>query len=211
MRQYLKVEIQDRILEAALHAFATVGFQATSVAGVAAAAGVSTGNVYRYFDSKQTLLDTVLPETFPRALERLVRARMRAARGSRDPASVRRTPSSTYRAAADELVEFAIANRLRVLVLLERSAGTPYEGFADSLVDLLVDGALDHARSLGKKAHPSPAASFALRRIYANFLSAMAAALSVGGDAPAMRAAIESYTTYHLSGLVAFLDQELGA
>jgi AcrR family transcriptional regulator len=211
MSQYLKPEVQDRILEAALRAFATVGFEATSVAAIAADAGVSTGNVYRYFDSKQTLFDTALPETFPRTLERLVRARVRSLRGDRDPALVRRTPSSAYRAVADELVEFSIANRLRVLVLLERSAGTPYEGFSDSLIELLVDAALDHARSLGKTPRPSPAASFALRRIYASFLGAMASALSLPGGASDMRAAIECYTTYHLSGLTAFLAEELGA
>ncbi len=209
MSQYLKTEVQERILEAALRAFATVGFQSTSVAAIAADAGVSTGNVYRYFDSKQTLFDTVLPETFPRSLERLIRARLRAARGSRDPAAVRRAGSSAYRAVADELVEFSLEHRLRVLVLLERSDGTPYEGFADSLVDLLVEGALDHARSLGRTPRPTRPASFALRRIYANFLGAMGSALSLGGEASEMRAVIECYTTYHLSGLAAFLDQEL--
>jgi AcrR family transcriptional regulator len=209
MSQYLKTEVRDDIQEAALRAFATVGFGETSVAAIAAEAGVSTGNVYRYFDSKQTLFDAVLPETVPRTLKRLVRDRVRSLRGVRDTDTARRAPGSGYRAASDELVEFSIANRLRVLVLLERSAGTPYEGFAASLVDLLVEGALDHARSLGRTPRPSAAASFALRQIYRNFLSSMAAALSLDGDAEELRAAVESYTTYHLAGLSAFLEREL--
>jgi AcrR family transcriptional regulator len=209
MSQYLKTEVQERIQAAALRAFAIQGFEAASIAAIAADAGVSTGNVYRYFDSKQTLLDAVLPETFPRTLKRLVRERVRALRGVRDVKAARRSPASSYRSAADELVEFSIANRLRVLLLLERSAGTPYEGFPGSLVEMLVEGALEHARSLGHAARPSAAASFALRRIYDNFLRSMAAALALEGDSAELRAAIESYTTYHLSGLAAFLEQEL--
>ena len=209
MSQYLKTEVQERIQEAALRAFATHGFESTSIAAIAADAGVSTGNVYRYFDSKQTLFDAVLPEAFPRTLKRLVRERVRALRGVREVKLARRAPTSSYRAASDELVEFSIANRWRVLLLLERSAGTPYANFASSLVDLLVEGALDHARSLGHSVRPSASASFALRRIYETFLQSMAAALTLGGDAAETRAAIESYTTYHLSGLAGFLEQEL--
>jgi AcrR family transcriptional regulator len=211
MSQYLKLEVQQRILDAALTAFATVGFEAASVAAIAAEAGVSTGNVYRYFDSKQTLFDAVVPESFPRTLKRLVRARLHAAREAHDPAQARRTPGSAYRAVSDELVEFSLENRLRVLVLLERSAGTRYEKFADELVELLVEGALDHARSRGRAPRPSAAASFALRRIYANFLSTMAAALALDAPAPRVREAIESYTTYHLSGLSKFIEEELCA
>src|SRR5918911_3653660 len=55
------------ILEAALQAFATKGFNDTTVDAVAQAAGVAKGTVYLYFDSKEHLL-LALKKEFMRGL-----------------------------------------------------------------------------------------------------------------------------------------------
>ena len=47
------------ILDAALVAFAERGYHGTAVPEVAAAAGVGTGTLYRYFDSKEALVNEV--------------------------------------------------------------------------------------------------------------------------------------------------------
>lgn len=51
------------ILEAAMELFATRGSEQTSMQEVAAAAGLSTGAIYRYFASKDDLLREVFEET----------------------------------------------------------------------------------------------------------------------------------------------------
>lgn len=51
---------RNRILDAAGHCFATHGYAKTRVEEIAAAAGVSKGLVYTYFDSKESLLEAVL-------------------------------------------------------------------------------------------------------------------------------------------------------
>ncbi len=48
-----------QILDAALYAFAERGYHGVAVPDVAAAAKVSTGSVYVYFDSKETLVNEV--------------------------------------------------------------------------------------------------------------------------------------------------------
>lgn len=48
-----------RILDAALKVFADRGFHGTSVPEVAAAAGVGTGTLYRYFEHKEALVNEV--------------------------------------------------------------------------------------------------------------------------------------------------------
>lgn len=48
---------QERILTAALELFAQCGYQATAVPEIAKAAGVATGTIYRYFDTKDVLLN----------------------------------------------------------------------------------------------------------------------------------------------------------
>jgi TetR/AcrR family fatty acid metabolism transcriptional regulator len=53
---------QSQILRAAQRVFAERGYHAANVAEVAAAAGVSQGTVYHYFDSKEALLMAVYEE-----------------------------------------------------------------------------------------------------------------------------------------------------
>ncbi|QCK87786.1 TetR/AcrR family transcriptional regulator [Phreatobacter aquaticus] len=58
----------DSILGAAREAFAQRGFEGTSIADIARAAGVSDGLVYRYFQNKRDLLNAVLTEFYERTM-----------------------------------------------------------------------------------------------------------------------------------------------
>ncbi len=53
---------RERILVAALQLFSSQGYRATSVRDIAAAAGVSTGNVYHHFPDKETIFLTLLDQ-----------------------------------------------------------------------------------------------------------------------------------------------------
>ena len=57
--QYLKQNVRERILEAAEQEFDQNGFQDASMRTIADSAGVSLGNVYRYFTNKQALFCAV--------------------------------------------------------------------------------------------------------------------------------------------------------
>lgn len=50
---------QERILDAALDLFAGQGYHVTAVPEIAKAAGVATGTIYRYFDTKDVLLNAL--------------------------------------------------------------------------------------------------------------------------------------------------------
>ena len=52
-------ERRERILEAAERAFAAHGFHAATMQHVAEAAGMSAGNLYRTFPSKEAIVDTL--------------------------------------------------------------------------------------------------------------------------------------------------------
>jgi AcrR family transcriptional regulator len=60
----LKAASRDRILEAARTLFAERGFSSCRVADVARRAGMSAGNVYWLFDSKEAILEAILAEGF---------------------------------------------------------------------------------------------------------------------------------------------------
>lgn len=59
---------RDSILDAARSAFARGGFEGTSIADIARAAGVSDGLVYRYFANKRDLLNAVLTAFYERTM-----------------------------------------------------------------------------------------------------------------------------------------------
>ena len=53
---------REAILDAALELFSSRGFRATSVRDIAAAAHLSTGNVYHHFPDKETIFRTLLDQ-----------------------------------------------------------------------------------------------------------------------------------------------------
>lgn len=58
----IREERRRQILDAARQVFSQKGFEATNVSDVAAAAGVSQGTIYHYFDSKDDLFMAVFEE-----------------------------------------------------------------------------------------------------------------------------------------------------
>ncbi len=58
--QYLKKEIRDRILSAAVDEFKEHGFSDASIRNIANNAEISLGNIYRYFTNKEDLYFAVI-------------------------------------------------------------------------------------------------------------------------------------------------------
>ena len=57
--QVLKDEVEQRIRRAALEVFAEKGYPAAAMAEIARRAGISAGNIYRYFPGKKALFAVV--------------------------------------------------------------------------------------------------------------------------------------------------------
>ena len=60
--QTLKPELEARVLDAAEAVFAESGYAGATMAAIAERAGMSTGNVYRYFANKEALFLALFPE-----------------------------------------------------------------------------------------------------------------------------------------------------
>ena len=60
--QKLKDEIKNKIIEVGKKRFKKEGYVNTSMKDIASDAGISTGNIYRYFLTKEKLLDEILKE-----------------------------------------------------------------------------------------------------------------------------------------------------
>lgn len=204
MAQHLKDDVRGRILSAALHAFATGGFRAATMAGIARRARISTGNIYRYFPDKDALFYAAVPPSFAVAFLNLLRRRVRALDGVEDVS--RLAPDSPFRTVSEDLLAFAIANRERVIVLLGRAGGTRYETVAGRLMAEMQKRAVRHHRRLGRSVRVTPALQFALARIYGEWLRTMVEILAASRGETAIRQRVEAYSRYHLGGLNALFD-----
>lgn len=199
MPQYLKDEVRERIEAAALEVLAERGLKATTIAEVARRASVSTGNIYRYFPDKAALFDAVMPVSFARGLMSRLRKRIEALDGVTDAAT--QGAGSPFRVVSEDLLRFALSNRLRVVVLLGRAEGTPHERFADRLVGDLGRLALNHYRRLGREVRPTAALRLTLDRIYRNWITAIVNILSSEEEEARIREQVEMFSRYHLAGM----------
>lgn len=194
MPQVLKPEVRDRILAAAEVVFAADGYAKATMAGIAKQAGLSTGNLYRYFAGKEALFEHLLDEAFVARFERLLDARVGALAG----VDLRALPESAL-AADDAMLQFWIAHRLRVVVLLDRAEGSRYADFGDRFVARLVALAGEQLGCAGDEL-----ALFTLRNVFQTSRRAVVTILERYEDEAAIRDAFAAFRSFQLAGLDGF-------
>lgn len=204
MAQRPKEHIRADIVRAATSLFAEVGYGATTIAAVAERAGVSTGNVYRYFECKEQLFAEVVPAPFAAELRRRTQARVEALADTRDVRVLER--DAAYRVLSRELLDFTIEHRERVVILLRHAEGTPLASFRVDFERVLVKWALEYARRAYPGFEVTPAIRFALVRIYAAYVESLAAALATFDRPERIREVVAHLSAHHLGGLKFFFE-----
>ena len=71
--QYVKPEVRERIVSAAGDEFYHKGYEGAAMRDIAAAAGTSLGNLYRYYKNKQELYAAVVTPVIDECVERTER------------------------------------------------------------------------------------------------------------------------------------------
>lgn len=199
MAQVLKDEVEQRIRQAALQVFGARGFAGAGMGDIARAAGISQGNVYRYFGSKELLFEAVVPRELPTLLLSLLRRRVRALSGERD---VNTLPAGApFHLASEDLLIFALRHRLEVIILLGRNSGSVYEGFDLQVRRMLEKLAVLHFQELEPALCIERTQLSVLTLVYQNLLRATVEILLAHDQEQAIRAAVAGYAKYHLAGL----------
>lgn len=202
MAQQRKEHVRAAIVEAAARELAEVGFERATLAAIAARAGTSVGNVYKYYPGKEALLAATVPPSFVTKLRSLVRRRVETLGAERDVGAL--GAGHPYLRASEELVVFALAHRREVLFVLKHAAEPPYASVRGELERHLVALALAYARGAYPGFALGAAQRRSLRRFYRGFLGSIASLLEEEPRDAAARAAVAELVTYHLAGLRAF-------
>jgi AcrR family transcriptional regulator len=201
MPQVLKVEVRERILGAALAAFARAGYSATTMNDIARAANVAVANVYRYYPSKEELFEAAVPRALVREFDELLERSVRA------HAHLAGLPRPADEAAARELLDFWIRHRLLVVTLLDRSRGSIHEAFGQRFVTRLVTLSISEIRAAHSGVVVSREARLVLEQIFENTRRMLGAILESFRDEKEIRRAVAAFRSYQLAGLAALTRQ----
>jgi AcrR family transcriptional regulator len=198
MPQILKEDTRSAILLAARAVFAEKAFRDASMQDVARLAGVSAGNLYRYYPDKQSLYDAAFP---PDLLDELSAALDRKIAGWQGvPLSAVTDPRGSEMRFRNELIDILAENRLYWIVLLRNGTG-------DALTARLV--------SFFERWHASVRPGSALdgrcrmmvTAVYRNLICLIASVLGDCEDPLDVRRALEDCIDYHMAGLSAMMEK----
>jgi AcrR family transcriptional regulator len=196
MAQSLKPEVRARLLAQAEQLFAEAGYQGATMAAIAERAGLSTGNTYRYFANKDALFYEVVSPLFAARFMRLLKRRLSSLLVAPELTAL----NAQAQADGEALLRFWLENRLKVIILLDRAAGSRHEGFADAFVDALLRPSLAKLREgIGEAA--TPVLRLLLQNLFRNTLRMVVAILESSSNEVDMRRAFQGFWAYQLAGL----------
>ncbi|MGP1477265.1 MAG: TetR/AcrR family transcriptional regulator, partial [Phocaeicola sp.] len=139
--QTLKTDIEQRILEVAHQEFIENGVQRTCIRNVARKAGVTVGNLYHYFDSKDALFCEVMRPLLT-ALDRYILSHNDEERLSLDVFELRQQHIDYM------FSMFAIVKEFRpeLRLLLFNAEGTSLEGYKNKVIDHQMQVGVEYLR-----------------------------------------------------------------
>jgi AcrR family transcriptional regulator len=198
MAQYKKDEVKERIDSAALSVFAEKGYRSAKVSDISAAAGVSVGNIYRYYANKDDIFYSLIPEDFPAEFKAVIARKIGSAQTGRD--------SRAIADMADVFIGFMAGHREQITILFSGSQGTRYASIKSDFADILL--------SLVRELYPEKYAAYiarygddrALALVYENLIGMYGYLLRSTQGEEELIHQMRQVNLYHFSGIMRLLD-----
>lgn len=127
--QYLKDDLRQKILASAVEQFGEKGFQAATMRDIAFDAGISSGNIYRYFENKEDLFDCAVGPTYRLTREIELKLEQQIMNGG----ITNRNLQKIMTGIADQAFDIFLNHTTEMLILFERSEGTKFADAKDHL------------------------------------------------------------------------------
>ncbi len=129
--QYLKEEIKNNILTAALKEFEQKGFMEASVRTIAKNAGVALGNVYRYFKNKEELFNTIIEPAYNNLITQIPDI------GKTSSARIYKDNIFPSKYIIGFIMEVFNKYSTQLLIMIDKSKGSKFENAKQELIDLV--------------------------------------------------------------------------
>ncbi len=136
---YLKEEVKEKILASALLLFKEQGYLGASMRLIAKNAGVSLGNVYRYFKNKDDLFNAIVGPVYKSYIDFIneIDELVQNNEHSCQKQSKDNTSMIEINEIKDKLLEICEEHYTELLILMEKSNGTVYQDAKQVLISLL--------------------------------------------------------------------------
>ena len=141
--QVLKSEVRGAILRSAEKLFLENCFEKVSMRTIALTAGMTVGNVYRYFNNKNDIFAALVNPLLSVLIEGL----------THEPEPLNPNDSSKlfeeYYDRFESFARIVVAQKIKLILLFNKSSGTSYENEYSSFVRMLADHLRDHLKVMG--------------------------------------------------------------
>jgi len=131
--QTLKDDVRHNILRAALNEFKSHDYADASMRRISAAAGITTGNIYRYFKNKEELFEALVKPVYAKLLEYLLDLKKELDRSYIDGSD----GIKYFSMIEDTIVGLFDAYSAELTILMNRSTGSKYGGVKSDMVQLI--------------------------------------------------------------------------
>jgi AcrR family transcriptional regulator len=202
MAQYKKEETQNLIIQSAEKLFASKGYRNTTISDIAKAAGISVGNMYRYYKSKEQILDEILPEEFVKWMQEKLHNKILTGKSE---SIIEQSEKKEYIEKSEEFYKIIIANRLKLMILLQYSKETPYESFRKCIVENLVDFVW---KQFAQEEDQLQVKRDLLDILYDGYIQMILNIVSKKWDEKKMLKELKLLNDYHIIGLGAVLERK---
>ncbi|MFA6942164.1 MAG: TetR/AcrR family transcriptional regulator [Clostridiaceae bacterium] len=143
--QYLKDEVRNKILEEALKEFRQKGYQGASIRVIAKNSNTSTGNIYKYFSSKENLYQSLIQPVYNQLMDYIMQF---------EKVEHNEKTEDIFYQLMEKIMEIFNKNNKELSILLTKSEGSRYENCKSSFVDFItrtVTDAMEYQLSLQHK------------------------------------------------------------
>ena len=199
MVQLKKEAIRELIISKALKEFARNGYSKATISNIAKSAGIATGNIYHYFKSKKALFLSIIPNSFLNDILEIINQKLNAINGVEN---INLLPdNSKFQIISEQMLNFIIENRLKMIVVITGLEGSPHEGFEKTIIQCVQRLALTYYQSIKPNFYLSDQQNFNLMIAYKYFFRSFSDILLHFTDQHKLRESLKTHIKYHQGGL----------
>ncbi|NLM10805.1 MAG: TetR/AcrR family transcriptional regulator [Clostridiaceae bacterium] len=129
--QVLKDEVRNNILTAAKKLFYQKGYNNASIRDIAKNSGITVGNVYRYFENKESVLEGVVSPVYEKIMDYIALSESYIKAGENKSFEDFRNEINSY------ILQITKEFRLELLILFKGTQGTRFEKTRSELISLI--------------------------------------------------------------------------
>ena len=177
-----------------------MGYQEAKISDIAEKAGVSVGNIYRYYKNKEEIFYSVIPESLPAQMKYMIIGKIDAAKDGLQ------AETALFQDITGAFIRFILENREKLAIVFSGTRGTRFERLESEMVEALIDaikiifpqkyGA--YVRKYGNDDMP--------RLIYRNLFRLYGEVMKRDTDTAEAARELRQVNLYHFTGITTLFD-----